>query len=326
MASVRPEAFSEAGAQVHVVHMSRAPATAANLIAAISLRRLIKRLAPDLVHGHSSVGGALARVASLRLRPCVYTPHALGRSRGARVIERTLAAATRAIIAVSQSEAEELKAAGVRARIVVVANGVDLQPARPPTPASDLRAALGIPPESTVVGTVSRLSHQKAPEVFVRAMARLVPSWPLAHFVLIGGGTPDAPLREALRTEALRGRIHLVQDLPASASDVTAQFDVFVLASRFEGGPYAPLDAVRAGVPVVLSDVVGNRDIVVDGVSGLLFPVGDDRALAEAVERLLANRDFGGSLAAAATARLAELFDVRRQAAETLALYRDVTG
>src|SRR5207253_2530716 len=89
----------------------------------------------------------------------------------------------------------------------------------------------------------------------------------------------------------LGSRFHQIAFL-ANVSASLGQLDVFVLASRFEGGPYAPLEAMRAGTPVVLSDVVGNRDVVEHRRSGLLVPPADAEALATAIAELLSDRDL----------------------------------
>ncbi len=107
--------------------------------------------------------------------------------------------------------------------------------------------------------------------------------------------------------------------LPGAAA-VLASLSAFLLVSRCEGGPYAPLEAARAGVPLVLTDVVGCRDVVEDGRSGLLVPRDADAAAA-AVLRLLDDRVLAARLTAAMGERLAERFDVRAQGAAHDALY-----
>jgi glycosyltransferase involved in cell wall biosynthesis len=102
------------------------------------------------------------------------------------------------------------------------------------------------------------------------------------------------------------------------------QLDLFVLPSRYEAGPYAPLEAMRAGVAVVLTDVVGNRDAVVDGESGVLVPPDDPETLAGAITRLLADDGLRRRLAEAGERRVRDRFDVRAQAERTLALYREL--
>jgi glycosyltransferase involved in cell wall biosynthesis len=106
------------------------------------------------------------------------------------------------------------------------------------------------------------------------------------------------------------------------APTLMRQFDVFVLASRYEGGPYAPLEAMRVGTPVVVTDVIGSRDTVEHGRSGLVVPPDDPDALAAAVVRLLADPDLRRRLAGGGRARLAERFDVRRMAGRLGNLYQ----
>ncbi len=92
------------------------------------------------------------------------------------------------------------------------------------------------------------------------------------------------------------------------ASDAIEQFDVFVLTSSFEGAPYTALEAMVAGVPVVLTDVVGNADSVEHGVTGLLVPFGDAPAMAGCVVTLLTDADLRVGLAEQAQIRVKERF------------------
>lgn len=314
------EAMESAGARVHLTPMRRSVSDPHNVKAALVARRLIRSANLDIVHGHASIGGAVARIAAARTpAPCVYTPNGLLPGRGVIAAERLLGRLTNAFVAVSPSEAGLVR----RLRIVpanlvtVVPNGIDLDLEAAPT--LDLRAALGVGEETPVVGCVCRLAPQKAPEVFIRACGLIARSSD-AHFVLIG----DGPLREVITKELesvdFRERFLHVPGLQ-NASSVMSQFDVFALPSRYEAGPYAPLEAMRAGTPVVLTDVVGNRDTVVNGESGLLVAPDDPVALADAVTRVLGDRDLGARLASAARARLASHFDVRRMAAQIEALY-----
>jgi glycosyltransferase involved in cell wall biosynthesis len=99
------------------------------------------------------------------------------------------------------------------------------------------------------------------------------------------------------------------------------QLDVYVQPSVYEGGPYVPLEAMRAGTPVVVSDAVGNRDVVEAGCSGLVVPVGDQAALAAAVHVMLADPDAARAMTDRARARIAERFDVRQMGDALRQLY-----
>jgi glycosyltransferase involved in cell wall biosynthesis len=170
---------------------------------------------------------------------------------------------------------------------------------------------------------VGRLAAQKAPEVFVAACAELAGRVPEARFVLIGDGPMREEVAGAIRTSGLRERLLHVPGLQ-DAFTVMPQLDVFALTSRYEAGPYAPLEAMRAGAPVVLTDVPGNRDTVTDERTGLLVPADDPKALAAAIERLLREPQLARRLAGAAREDLAARFDVRRTGERTLEVYRSL--
>jgi len=312
----------DAGATVHVVEMRRTPVTATNARAAQTLRRLVQQARVDIVHGHSSIGGALARlVATTTRRPCVYTPNGLAPSGAAIRVERVLARRTDKIIAVSPSEAELLTRLriGSSDRITVIPNGVTLD-APAPSNVPDLRPLLGIPAAAPLVGTVARLIPQKAPERFVALAADVHRRYGDTHFVLIGDGPQRDDVAHLVRAAALDDRLHLVAELP-DAGAALGQLDVFVLASRFEGGPYAPLEAMRAGTPVVLTDVVGNRDVVEPGRSGFLVSEEDHGALADTVLDLLLDPDLRAAVGTAGTERVRAQFDLTKTGPALGAVY-----
>ena len=314
------------GAQVHHVDMRRVPIHPANLTATVSLRRLIGALAPDVVHGHSSIGGALARTAAAGTGvPALYTPNGLATGAPAHAVERRLASLTSRLIAVSDSEG--LEAARLRLappeRIVVIPNGIDLTP--PGAASTDIRARLGLPQSTPLVGSVARLVPQKAPEELVAVCEQVARERPDTHFLLVGLGPLQGLVDAALARSGIGDRWHQIPHLPDAAAALS-QFDVFVLPSRFEGGPYTPLEAMRAGTPVVLSDVVGNRDAVENGVSGFVVPFGDRRAMAARVVALLDDEGHRRSVAAAAHHRLRTRFDVTMMGARLRDLYWEVAA
>jgi glycosyltransferase involved in cell wall biosynthesis len=305
------EAFVDAGAVLYPIEMRRTPGHPANLGAAWALRRLIRTIRPDVVHGHSSVGGALARIAAAGSgTPVFYTPNGVSPTRMSLALERLLGRFTDALIAVSPSEAKlaaEQKLIRPE-RVVVVPNGIDVDPPKREGPS--IRALAGIPEGAPIVGTVARLVPQKAPKLFVRVCAEVAGTCPDVHFVLIGLGPLQGAVDEAVVAAGLSRRWHQIRHLPDAAA-ILGQLDVFALLSAFEGGPYTPLEAMRAGTPVVLTDVVGNRDVVEPGVSGVVAPFGDVAALAEAVTRLITDPDHRRSVGQAGRRRLEEQFDAR---------------
>jgi glycosyltransferase involved in cell wall biosynthesis len=319
-------AIRDAGGEVHAVEMRRLPPHPRNAEASSALVRLRRRLQPALVHGHSSVGGALARLTTAAApTPVVYTPNGVAPSRAAIALERRLGRMTDQFVAVSESEGELVRRLALvpAHRIVVIPNGIELDVV--PATAASLRSLLGVPDGAPLVGSVARLVPQKAPEVFVRACALVGTRNVTAHFMLLGGGPLRSKVEDEIRRSGLGGRFHLVRAVP-EASALLDQLDVFALASRFEGGPYAPLEAMRAGTPVVVTDVVGSRDTVVDRESGLLVPADDPVRLADAVIELLDDGALRERVVSRAHARLRERFDVRAMGRAHASLYEGLTA
>lgn len=318
--------LEDAGAAVHPVEMRRSPLHPANLAAAWRLRRLIREICPDVVHGHSAVGGALARISAAGSSvPTFYTPNGIPPDRASRLLERVLGRLTTVLVAVSGSEAGLAVELGLvpTGKVRIVPNGIDL--AAPDAGDVDIRALADIPAEVPVVGTVMRLVAQKAPELFVAVAAEVARTHRDVHFLLIGLGPLQEQVDAAVSATGLKGRWHQITHLP-DASVALGQLDVFVLLSAYEGGPYTPLEAMRAGTPVVLTDVVGNRDVVEPGVSGLVGPFGDARALADSVSELLADRDRARSIGAAGRLRLEKRFDVLAMGESMAALYTEAAS
>lgn len=314
-----------AGATVHRLAMRRMPVSPHNAAALVGLRRLVRHLRPDLVHGHSAVGGALARLAAAD-GPArrVYTPNGLHPSIVAMNLERGLAALTDRWIAVSPSEAAVAAVRGLAPsdRLVTIPNGIPLTAgdggdARPPV---DIRHLLGLAGDAPVVGFVGRLVPQKAPEIVIEAAALLRRDRPDVRTVLIGSGPREDAVRSLVRERGLTGSVHLIPYVPR-AGLVMDQFDVLLLPSRYEGCPYTVLEAMRAGTPVVLSDAVGNRDLVTDGVTGRLVRQGHPEETAAALTDVFADPAAARRRAGAAAVSLAEHHDVRQTAAATADVY-----
>jgi glycosyltransferase involved in cell wall biosynthesis len=313
----------EAGATVHHLGMRRTPWSPANAAALVRLARLVRRVEPDVVHGHSSIGGLLARLAAAGTgRPRVYTPNGVTDVRAGRWVERALAPLTDRVVAVSTSEAATVVDLHLAAadRVATIPNGIDLEPAA----RIDLRSRLGIGAGVPLVGSIARLVPQKAPLDLVAAAAAVRAEVPEARFVLVGDGALAGEVDAAVRTAGLEGVLQRIPVLPGAAG-LLADLDVFLLTSRFEGGPYAPLEAMREGAAVVLTDVVGSRDAVEDGRTGLLVPPGEPAAAAAAVVGLLRDPARRASLISAARERVAQRFDVRAMGAAHDALYADLT-
>jgi glycosyltransferase involved in cell wall biosynthesis len=310
-----------AGAVLHRIAMHRDPVHPGNLVGIMKLRRLISHLQPSLVHGHSSVGGAFARAAVWGTPiPTLYTPNGLTSNRVVIAVERILAHRTTRFIAVSASEGERALSLGLTSpeQMVVIPNGIDLSPPEPPK--FNLRKDLHLHADVPLVGTVSRLAPQKAPEDFVRICAEVFHGRSDVHFVLIGAGQLQSEVDAAVQSAGIADRFHQIPFLP-KASLAIQQLDVFVLPSLFEGAAYTPLEAMKAGVPVVLTDVTGNTNTIEHNASGLLFPFGDIDAMARGVLTLLSDDDVRQTIVAGGTERVRSHFDRRDMGNRLARLY-----
>jgi glycosyltransferase involved in cell wall biosynthesis len=320
------DTMERAGARIHIVPMRRSAASMHNTSAFVQVHRLIRRHHPDVVHGHSSIGGAIGRISALDSNAArVYTPNGLFPAKSAMAVERALGRITHTLIASSSSEAERVRQERLvpERRLAIVPNAIELDS---PAPAPhDVRAKLGVSAATPIVGTVARLAAQKAPEVFVRACAIVAKHAPETRFVLVGDGPLLPEIEAEIERLGLTDRLLLLQHCTEGPS-IIEQFDVFALSSRYEAGAaFAPMEAMRAGAPVVLTDVTGNRDAVEDGRSGFIVPPESPEHLAGAINRLLDSAALRAEFSIAASTRLAERFDIRRVADDLLGVYRRAT-
>lgn len=295
-----------------------------------AIRRYLREHGPfDIVHGHSSKGGALARLAAIGTGvPAFYTLHGIimidpslprWKRRFYQAVEIALSVRTSRIIAVSPEEAEAAVRCGFgRSRVTLIPNGVG-----DAVLASRLEArrAMGVSDDALVIGSVGRLVEQKAPDLLIRAMASVSQALPLARLALVGDGPLETDLRHLAADLRVSNRIIWLGE--RDPGEVLGGFDLFAIASRKEGLPYAVLEAMSAGLPIVAASSAGVGILVEDGISGAVVPPNDPTALAEALIRLGSSP---GALARCATAsrRRAGHFTVDTMVDRTLAAYFSV--
>ena len=312
-----------AGLEVIVEPSLRAPiAPGSDLRALARLTALLRRRDFDVVHTHCAKAGAIGRLAGHRARVprLVHTYHGFPfhefqgavRRRAYIETERRLGRVTDVALCVGTGVAVE----AVRRRLIapervrtigVVADGADQAAARPPPAQArrrQARAELGLPADATVVGTVGRLTYQKAPDDFLAALRAL--GLPGVTGVWVGDGELAGQL--AARAAGLPGNQLVLAGQRSNVPDLLPAFDVFALSSRYEGLPTAVVEAMVCGIPVVATAVNAVGDVVIPGETGLLVPPGRPELLAEAVGFLLDSPDAAARMAATARARLGTRF------------------
>jgi glycosyltransferase involved in cell wall biosynthesis len=225
----------------------------------------------------------------------------------------------RAVIACSEAVAAELYDAGVdRSKVVVINTGVRLQTRF--SERSDARRWLELPADAFVIASVLRFSPEKAPDVLVRAVAS-VGGQPL--LVMQGDGDLK-PQTQELAREMLGDRA-LFYDKRSDVSALYAACDVFTLASLHEGFPLVLQEAAAHGRPAVATDVGGVRQLVANGVTGLVVPPGDPRPVGEAIEALRIDQAMREQMGSAARLRAEERFSEETTVNRVDALLRSLS-
>jgi glycosyltransferase involved in cell wall biosynthesis len=303
-----------------------------DLVAVLRLAWLMKRERYTIVHTHSSKAGIVGRwAAKLAGVPIIiHTVHGWGHHDRQHPLvrawyiwlEKLTLPITDKLIVVSPLNIEKGLQDGIGKpeHYVTIRSGIELDRfGRPATPRPETRRSWGIPPDAPVVGTVTRLSPQKAPLDFVRAAAAVARVAPQSFFMMVGDG-PLRPEVEALAQELGLAERLILTGLRQDVPELLAAFDVFVLSSLWEGLPRVLPQAMATGLPVVATAIDGSAEVIEHGVNGLLTPPGDPPALAQAVLQLLQDRSLAQRMGEAGRARAAE-FDVRTMAGQIDALY-----
>ncbi len=268
----------------------------------------------DLVHVHAAqefCGGL--RLAGYR-GPIVFTAHCYHQDIDYAKAGLFLNPFCRRVIAVSEAERERLRKAGVKGLRKVV-NGIDPEPFAGFDRAA-VRLQLGLPAEAVVCIAVGRLARPKAVDLLVRALARTGRE----VIALIAG---EGPERAALETTAqalgLGDRARFLgrrEDMPR----LLAAADIYVAPTRREGLSLAALEAMAAGLPLIVSNIPEFGEVVENGVNGLVFPTGRVDSLAQALSVLAGMPDLRNRMAEASRQRMAR-FTWERMGRETLAVY-----
>jgi len=320
------------GYRVATVDVDRAPGPR-DVAGVLQLRRAVREFGgADVLHGHSSKGGALARLARWGCaRRVFYTAHGfyaqapslpstVRRLYG--LAEHALALATDQVIAVSSVELQIARSLGIPERkLVVVENGICLRTdADLARDRATARAALGLTDAEVAIGFVGRLAPPKTPELAVETFGRVRRSHANARFILVGDG-PQAPaVSEALAEQGVAGDTRWMRD--AVGRDVLPAVDVLLVTSQYEGFPYVMLEGLDAGCAIVTTPVGGARDCVVHGCNGAIVNEPTPDAFSSAVENFMESPD---ALRAARTVSRtrAHNFEIERMIDRLATLYRN---
>jgi glycosyltransferase involved in cell wall biosynthesis len=307
------------------------PVPLVSLVAPVGLARAIRRTNAEVVHIHSGVWLKAALAARLaRVRGVVFTEH--GREHddpaAAQWMDRRAAQMTDRVVAVSARLGRYLhEQVGItQAQLTTIENGIDTTRFSPGPPRSLTRAALGIPNNALVVGSVGRLEPVKAYDRVLRAVRHVVDSedahQPI-YVLLCGDGSQREPLRELARSLGLESHVILPGWLPDPA-DAYRMMDVFVLPSISEGLSVSLLEAMSTGIAPLVTPVGANSDVLRDGLAQQVVPAEDIAHFGTALGELTGSTARRNTLATAARAAVVDRFSQTRMLESYMTLYEQL--
>jgi len=296
-----------------------------DLVALFRLRELIKKLTPDLVHLHSSKAALLGRVAAWSCSvPAVVTihgwPFAHPQSKVSKalyfILERSMVALTTKFITVSQADyVIALQQLGVRPKqLELIHNGIESDQSFVMNKSDTINT-------QSVIVCVARFEIPKDHRTLLLALYHLKDlPWRLK---LVGAG----PLLE--QTKALARQLNMSEKIEflGERSDVALilnQADLFVLFSHWESLPISIIEAMRAGLPVIASDLGGVAELVDDGISGKLVATGDTSEATAALRLLIMDPVLRHSMSKASSVKFSQYFTAELMLKKTLRCYDQV--
>lgn len=319
--------FEQAG--VPLIRLSERPLCMRSVLEIPAMVRRIRAYGPDVIHSHLDLPNLVA-LAVKRALGCKLVLHFHGLAIIPRsnlpgrdskhlfwnVMARFYRYCDKAI-AICTFELPFLEKLGMRReQIALIPNGISLEGKQP---------AKATPDGHYRFVNVGRFFPQKDHALLVRAFAEVSRKLPQARLLLIG----DGPLRPEVERQVQEmglgekvGFLGIRRDIP----DILARCDCFVLNSRWELHPITILEAMRAELPVIASDVGGVADTVADGVTGLLVRFGDQCGLTEAMFALAMEPARGVAMGMAGEKRVAEHFSNALVVRKIESVYEDVLG
>jgi glycosyltransferase involved in cell wall biosynthesis len=317
------EPLREAGIPTVVLDKARKLDPAAYL----RLKRHIEKLRPDLVQTWIFAANSYGRAAALAAR----VPRLVASERCVDpwkawhelTIDRWLARRTDRVIVNSSGVRDFYVGHGIDERKFVIIPGGVCPAAGTTLARQALLDELGLPADARIVGAVGRLWLQKRIKDLIWAADLLKVIRADVHLLIIGDGPQRDRLLRFRHQVRIEDKVHFLgarHDVP----QLMPHFNALWLASEYEGLPNVIMEAMSCGVPVVATDISGNRDLVVHEETGYLVPVGDRAAIARYTNKLLNDRELATRMGEAGRRRVLAEFSVEKMIERHAELYREL--
>lgn len=284
---------------------------------------LLARLRPHIAHAHNQTSLHYAVLAKRVARASVVmTNHGQGLASPRTPTAREWRQADR-VIAVSQAVAERLKSDELSGKISVIVNGIETR--EPKRTRQQVRCELGL--EDRLVGLiVARIDGLKGHDTAIRSLSHLKQRGLHLTLLVAGDGAERQNMQNLANSLGLGDQEIKFLGFRSDVPDLHAASDFFVLPSVTEGLPLSVLEAMSAGKPVIATPVGGIPELVETGCHGLLVPVGDDTALADAIAQVAKNETFRRALGQAGQDRVERAFSFSQMTERYESLYADLAG
>ncbi len=308
-----------------------------DLIALIKLTIILRKIRPQIIHTHSSKAGILGRwagfFAGVKIR--IHTVHGFGFSPFHPLplrllfifLERITSSVTTHFIFVSENNLKD----GIRLGIIkegkgtIIRSGVEIEKfLNSNVEIEKKKRELGIPLNKKIIGMVACFKPQKAPLDFVKIARILRDSRNDLHFIMIGDGELRGKVEEEIEKLGLKEDFSLL-GWRKDVEEIFRIADVFVLTSLWEGLPQVIPQAYASGVPMVVTDVDGNKEFVEEGINGFTFKPHDLKSASEKILKLVDRIDLKEKFVEVGRKKLGE-FDAKFMVKSQEELYLKLLG
>jgi glycosyltransferase involved in cell wall biosynthesis len=293
-----------------------------------SIKNFIDSDRPNILHSHNYKSNFYAwRALSGRKTPWVTTNH--GKRLGMKLsvynrLNILFMKKADKIVAVSQALADEMTKKGIPStKILVIDNGIDLQRFTNLRENNGLRKSFGLNGNNKTIGTIGSLTEEKGHIYLLEAARQFIDKYPECRFLIVGDGGQRQFLEEKTSRLGLSGRV-IFTGSRKEVPEILSMLDAFVLPSIKEGLPMALLEAMASRVPVIATKVGAIPNVIEDGISGMLIPPRDPKAIVDAVNSLLSNGHSAQEMAQKGFERVRDNFSSKIMSEKYMAVYKEL--
>lgn len=249
------------------------------------LVQIFQEIKPDIVHCHSSKAGIVGRLAAkhCKVKKIIYTPNAYAfqspdiskQKKMLYILAEKFLSRYACNITINVSKGEMNKALEYHLdkpdKFTLIYNGI---PEKKLPDRHTLRERLGLRNDCYYVGFTGRCAEQKDPFTFLQIAKNVIEKEDNVEFLYIGDGDLKNAMEQWISVHGLQDKIHML-GFRKDASEIVGALDIYLSTALYEGLPYSMIEAMRAGVPIIATDCIGNNELVFDGINGKIFPVRD---------------------------------------------------